>query len=253
MKNAPMLCVVFAVLTLPLVQCSSDSKDQTDTGPPIADGNALDQTPPDQSPDSVQTVKLSGGQADWKGNMLTGVSVCLYENGKKSSTCVQTDANGKFVIEVPANTESGIFVEKAGYEKVLFPFVLTQDYDSGSGGIYDDAKAAAEYGKVGSVYPPVGKGHIAVTAPAGATFSILPSGGIGPHYAGSGDSMDPTLTSMQFVGWGMVFDLAPGIYEVTCEKQGTTCTAPDSWPSKTHTARLPVVAGYFSQVDCSCK
>jgi hypothetical protein len=251
-----MRVIRLAGICLLVMASCSDSEEERDLGVDLGADLTMkeDGVSDTAAPDTfVKTVKITGEQADWKGNMLTGVSICLYENGKKSTKCVQTDANGKFVIEAPASTESGIFVEKAGYEKAFWPFVLTQDYDTGSGGIYDDATATAEYGKVGSAYPPVEKGHIAVTAPAGATFTVSPSGGIGPHYASSGGGLDPALTSMQQSGWGMVFDLAPGIYEVTCEMPGTTCTAPLGWPSKTHTARLPVINGYFSQVDCSCK
>jgi hypothetical protein len=202
--------------------------------------------------DATKTIKYTGKHVDWKGKPLVGASVCLYDNGKKSSQCVLTDGTGAFTITIPANVESGLFFDMAGYERAIAPFVLTQDFTQPPGGIYDDATAKTEYGKVGSAYPPVGKGHIAVTGPTDATFAIYPSGGIGPHYANAAGLMDPALTKMQF-GWGMVFDLAPGTYEVACTKTGLTCSAPNAWPSKQYTARVPVVNGYFSQVDCNCK
>jgi len=251
-------CLV-GVALVAFAHCS-DNPAFRDTQSPVADVAARDHAVEqfrdgrlqDQSRDAPRMVSFSGTHRDWKGKPLAGASVCLYENGKKSSQCVLTDGKGAFVISVPANVESGLFSDAPGYEKALSVFVVTQDYTSPPGGIYDDATATTEYGKVGSTYPPVGKGHIAVTAPAGATFAVYPRGGIGPHYAGSGGLLDPTLTKMQF-GWGMVFDLAPGIYDVACIKDGTTCIAPLGWPSQSYTARLPVVDGYFSQVDCTCK
>lgn len=210
------------------------------------------------APDAGATmVRVQGVVGDYVGGGgVEGFELCVLEDGKKGSTCTTTAADGTYTIDVPAQTETGLFGSKTGYQVGFIPLWLASDQTIPPLGIKADAEAANEYAAAGVAYPPVGKGNIWVNGSAGAVLGDLTQAGTGPVYFGSNGQLDPSGQSM--VGptpVGGLLDVPPGTYDLDVTLIGKTCTVAYGlgWPSSTKTVRVPVFAGRASAAIVQCK
>ena len=98
---------------------------------------------------------------------LEKCSVCVLENNQKTSSCTTSDSKGRFTISLPAETETGVIVEKQGViAPGLMPFwskSTTRMFELGGWIQVSDAQVLAELTGVG-VTPSASKGLIVVNA-----------------------------------------------------------------------------------------
>jgi len=188
---------------------------------------------------------------------LEKCSVCVLENNQKTTSCTTSDSKGRFTISLPAETETGVIVEKQGVIapglSPLWSKSTTQMIELGGWMQVSEAQILAELTQVG-VTPSASKGLIVVNAVEGASFALVPPAGQGPFYADSKGVPDPSLTQLSATGWGMVADLAPGTYEIlVTPPSGRACSREVlGWPSSSNTVRVPVLAGFGTQIYVPC-
>lgn len=185
---------------------------------------------------------------------LAGAAICKYIDGKKTNACTQSDVDGNYTIEIPANVDTGITMEKSGYWSGFVPIHTAPSTIKLNFGTSTDSEAATEFGTLGATYPDPGKGAIMVNAVEGAVFSVTPSAGLGPFYGDEKGYLVKSTTAMTTSRYGAVLGLPPGVYEVDVTHPTKTCTNAGNWPSAgNHTLRVPVLGGSWSGTVLSCQ
>jgi len=181
---------------------------------------------------------------------LNNVEVCLFEND--TVPCASSDADGYYRFShLPNETSYLITLSKSGFAPSLKPAlpymsVMTtslipqsqlQSFASQAGQSLSNSKAVVIFAGVKT-----GPGDN-VAALEGFRVGTDPASGGVPAYINYNESqgifMDPALSASSVLGFGAIFNMAPGEYELTI-------THPDS--SLDCSTRIPVVtrAGYVS-------
>jgi hypothetical protein len=244
-----------------LLSCSDDRQEPISDSKIFVDGNLADVAADQPTIDTLPTPDASAPitvTATLRfldtAQPVADVDVCVYKAGNKSADCTKSSATGEFTIDVPSNADSGLVFEKAGTQKFLVPLHLTMPTNKWSLAVVSDAQATTEYAKVGVTYPPVGKGHLVVTA-GETTIAVVPAAGVGPYYGYTGPpGIDKSLTQAPVDGWGEIMNLQPGTYDVDVAHATKTCTDEVGRPpSAGHTLRAPVLEGYVTLCRVNCQ
>lgn len=184
---------------------------------------------------SGATIQIAGTtEEDVQGASMpvADVTVCALD---LPSSCTKTDKGGSYVINAPANAESGVTFQKSGYLGIVrlgangpLPMSL------GATRMIPNAAAEAATKAAGIAWPLGGKGLVAASAIANsgsgfvtmadATISIDPAAPKGPVYTKSDGTPDPTLqkTSADGVAYFATFD-AGTKFQVAVAAPGKVC------------------------------
>jgi hypothetical protein len=237
-----------------LCACGQEQSAQTD-GATIEDSGIEDWSRPDHLiPDTVTISGLYWDSTNKK--PAEAFEVCLYL-GLTKGTCLKTDASGVYAHKAPGGAEVGLMFDKQGYQRGFISMVPKKSFDLGMLSVFDDAEAKAKHALAGASYPPTKNGDILVNLHRclkGTTVRLSTSAGIGPVYLDKNDEPDPSLkaTSRDGGGGAWFFDVPPGEVHVSCATPSGLCAMAAAWPSKTSTARVPVIAGAYSAAILMC-
>ncbi len=195
---------------------------------------------------------------------LSSVQLCIYQHPELP--CTETDSEGQFSLNVPANSEVAVTLALAGYAGIVVPIVTSnQDQKGWEIGLPTSASTQGFYGAApGATYPDPARGFLAVflnpgnnpqSGLTGAVVSIAPASGEGPIYAGQTFTVaDPTLQATSTSGVARFANVGLGVVEVTIGPNTLSCnpnfggwSAPDP-----NAVRVPIVAGFETHVGLGC-
>lgn len=198
----------------------------------------------------------------WPGTARPLEDVELCETG--TANCVTTDAAGKAMLRLPVG-ETSFTKEKDAFVSYLVPLVVPEDGLAHGSRMGTEAFVETLYDDVMSPYPMGNRGRISADvspAFAGATFDLFDADGPvaapKPYYVAGGSpptwSLDLTATTND--GAGGFLEVSPGEYSVQFGGTAINCIpVPLGWPvfSVPNSIRLPVRAGYVTQVSATCE
>ncbi|TNE49632.1 MAG: hypothetical protein EP343_11265 [Deltaproteobacteria bacterium] len=216
-------------------------------GETTTDGGASDSPAQETVPEApVKTFNFTGAVFDFfaSGNPpIKDVKVCVHQQSQYA--CATTDASGKFTLyKLPHDTDLNIsFVNT---QKQLMPLIVPLNVPvseiDGNGnynhrvGLLSEqvAKLVALSMGVANV-DLTGKAHIVadihdkqLNTIQGATVTMTPTGGDGPHYLTATGTKNPKQETSQ-PGIAVYFNVPPGkTYSVTYKHTSKSCKA---WPS----------------------
>lgn len=220
-----------------------DGEPTTDGGSPVrTDGGS-----------PVRRVTVSGQVLDSSSTALEGMTFCVYEEGPES--CVTTGADGRYSLTLPADTNTGLLGEKAGYPKLFRLLRLSGNRVLTTLVAANDTEAAVNYTTMGAAYPLGEDGALTISAADPATCSALsPSAGVGPIYLNEYGAPDLALIAMSTSHTATFAKLPPGDYEGDVRHPSMICSVADGWgwPSNTHSFRARVLAGYETFIAPWC-
>lgn len=210
------------------------------------------------------TASPDGPAPPAKGPPLEGVRVC--EMGTEN--CQTTGANGRVVLDLPANREVAYTLEKEGYGPRVISDVTDENFMSPNfWEMFTDGQLSTIAERIGTPYPwtggitglGVGAGNIQTLG--GAKLELLDGTGE-PFYLEDQEEWlySPDLTetvSGTYSGFlplnqGGFAEVAPGVHEF--EVQGVPeCRASQGWPgSGPNRMRIPIVEGFMTFGSFQC-
>ena len=195
--------------------------------------------------------------------LLEDVRICVLDN--EAIPCELTDAEGKASVEVPANTALYAEITKEDYAGALIGAVTGNEDLELTAPMLQLLLANTVAGSVGVTLDAT-LGNIALVAIGhpepgttsypqieGASFELLPETGSGPHYLGASNLPDPDLTATGTAGGAVIFNIAPGDYELVAKHPTLPCEAFLAHPSsKADTYDVLVVANFLTVVTVIC-
>lgn len=194
---------------------------------------------------------------------LDGVRVCELD----TDNCVSTDAHGRALLNLPADQEVAVSLEKAGYLPIIFAYVTTDEAFVGSqdgDGLPNDDIALIVQKHLGSEFPLQG-GVLSLTSgigniTAGLTFEVVDNSAQ-PFYFDAttrrytyeleATTQGPLQYDLPF-GQGGFLGLSPGTHEIVFGGAEDCGASPRrSWPgSVPNSIRLPVRDGHLTFGVC---
>ena len=189
-----------------------------------------------------------------------GAEVCLAD----TDNCDTSDAEGNIELEVPAGSELELLVNAADFSPVLTP-IATADEDLADllAPIISEATLTLLAGALGTPYPPVGTGYLAVSAVVApiadvangiAGITMTPTEEAAVYYLDENEfpTYDISATT-EPAGVGGLVEVAPGTWELELGGTASNCVIVEGWPGSTATsARFPIREGYFTQGFVTC-
>jgi hypothetical protein len=155
---------------------------------------------------AIGTVPLDGHTViSPTGNDLAQVQVCVFQ--RPDLGCVTSDANGAFTIGLPANSETGVTLTRAGYASVLVPMVVANDPIQYTIGVPSAQGRTALFAAFGATYPDSAHGFVMLVGTLkgqqeldldGASATIDAKSGAGPFYM---DVSCSSPTSIRATTW----------------------------------------------------
>jgi hypothetical protein len=194
--------------------------------------------------------------ANMPGPALAGVSICVHLPAQ--GACATTGNDGSFTMKLPASTDIGFLVQKAGYMRTL---TLTRtpgtDFSGATLLLDSDATVQAYVEASGGTWPMTDKGAIVIGIDSGAGGTFALSGGtsgIGPVYASDAGTADPALTATTTAAYAKFVDVMPGTADITVSFPGKTCVGSmHPWSSMPGTMSVPVEAATLTQTGAMCQ
>jgi hypothetical protein len=196
------------------------------------------------------------------GTYLSGAQVCVAQ----TTNCSTANSDGAFSLQVPADSQVAITIQRPGYTNILIPIVTTDQNQIGwEIGTLNAAQSTANYAALGATYPDSATAFLAVFAAtsngqagyAGVTFQFTPFPAQGPGYLNAAGDVDADAgaTETSTLGEGIAA-FPPSVQEVTITYQPDTlaCT-PDfgGWPAQgVNEVLVPLLAGFETHVGQGC-
>lgn len=184
---------------------------------------------------STPLIEVFGLVADLDQAPLAGVEVCLLDNAQVS--CATSGTDGGFRLSgLPDQDYYLITLKRSGYQSVLRPAarfeVLTPTV------LFTDEQAGASFSAAGGSYPETATGSIGFSAATlnarnevvpvqgySVSLSPAPAAAVGPVYADENQALDAALQSASSAGWGVLYNVTPGDYELTFTHASLDCGA----------------------------
>ena len=221
-------------------------------------------TPDSAGEASGPTIVFSGSVVSTgpQGTYLSGAEVCIAQ----TTNCSTANSQGAFSLQVPANAQVAITIQRPGYTNVLVPIVTTDQNQIGwEIGTQNAAQTTANYAALGATYPDSATAFLAVFAAsstgqaghAGVTYQFAPASSKGPEYADATGNVDADAgaTETSTMGDGIAtFTSAVQQVTITYLPDTLACT-PDfgGWPAQGVNAVLvPLLAGFETHVGQGC-
>jgi hypothetical protein len=183
---------------------------------------------------------------------VEGMRICELD----TANCAVTDAVGLAVLEVRADQEIALTMEKEGFGSYIYTYVPRAGGPPLPLGNATDARFEEMFGLVLSPYPMEGAGAIWVSgSPEGAILTLL--GATGKAFHADDDvkqswSLDFTAATSQ--GGGGFVEVPPGEYQVEVSGTSENCSPVRGWAGDSkNTVRMPVREGYLSSARMDCK
>jgi hypothetical protein len=218
---------------------------------------------PDVAPDAAEdTVPMNGTTVlSPNGTPLGLVDICVFQHPELP--CTTSDGSGGFAIDLPASSETGLTLERSGYQSVLVPLTTAGAPLTYTIGVPTTASRTTLYGGFGAAYPDTTNGYVMLVGTLkgqtelgldGATASLTPASGGGPFYLDTSGNPAPSATSTSTYSEIFFANVAPGTYTATLAPSTMTCTKNfGGWQAQQlDSARFPIVAGYETHVGMAC-
>ncbi len=216
-------------------------------------------------PQARTSVTVSGKIDVYGDNKTTvaGAKLCVHDDAK--TPCAVSDDNGKFSLEVPAARDLAIEVVAPAPEfaPIVFGFSAhVADAPNYSIGVPRTAALVKRYGGFGVTYPDAATGFIRASAMVAKdlatnldalTATLDPKSGGGPFLIAAAS---PPPADQKDVFHNVAFsNVAPGTVEISFGPSSLDCTpAFGAWSTgKPNTVRVPVIAGFETEVLQRCK
>jgi hypothetical protein len=191
---------------------------------------------------------------------LSDAQACVAQ----TSNCSVTDGQGAFSLNVRADAQVAITIQRAGYTNVLVPIVTTeQDQVGWEIGTELASATTAKYANIGVTYPDISTAFLAAFASTadgqqgeeGATFQLTPSASGGPTYLDASYVADPGATSTSTTGL-VIASFSSPVTTVTIVYLPNTLPCSPSfggWPAPgANSVLVPLLAGFETHVGQEC-
>lgn len=186
---------------------------------------------------------------------LEDVEVCYQ------STCDTTDADGRYSVLVPAESEVRVTYERSDFGPVVIPVTTESQSETVNADMLDVVTLTAFAALIDTPYPPEGTGYISLTVYsgppeegdtiAGVSFTLSSEGKA--YYLDDSGVPSTSLTETAEPGAGGFVEVNPGL--VTVELSGAVgCEGLTGWPVPgANTFGLPVEDGFLTQLTIVCE
>lgn len=184
---------------------------------------------------------------------MEGVEICETD----TQNCALTDFQGFARLYLPVDEEVSFTLVRDGYQSELQPFVMPPTETTLRLTLGTEQRLQEQFDAAMSPYPPKDTGMIviATTPPCeGVTVEAYGSAGKGRiFYIGDNSEWDLDLDATSRAGISEVIELLPGEYRVELGGSASNCFPLTGWPSPfENSVRLPVKAGFFTEVRMAC-
>jgi hypothetical protein len=195
------------------------------------------------------------------GTPLGLVDICVFEHPELP--CTTSDGTGAFTIDLPVSSETGLTLERGGYQSVLLPLAVGTTPLTYTIGVPTASSRATLYNAFNATYPDATNGYVLVVGTLkgqnelgldGATATIAPASGGGPFYVDTNGVAAPSATSTSTYSEIFFANVAPGTYTATLAPSTMTCAKNfGGWQAQQlDSTRFPVIAGYETHVGLVC-
>lgn len=252
---------VRGVLVVVLLGCGGTSvvPDAGDAPTDATDAKVILDASQDTQPDGGTVMFIGTIVRCGSATPLATAKVCVF----KTMSCALTDAGGQVSLAMPAHSETGVTIERAGYTNVLIPLATTDQDETYTACTRDVNETTSDYAVMGATYPDVATSFLqmVVSPPnmelgkTGVSFVMTPTADKGPTYY---DAMGTPNTNLAAT---TTYSIAAATFKSSVMETSITYNPPQlscspnfgGWSSMVvNTVRVPLLPGFETHVGQRC-